>query len=204
MRTVPTLLAAAALVTPPGAAAQFTPSPTAATYITAGQVQEINALPGTDRQLVSQDIGKLNLAVGVIHRGASGPARAPSANPPERPCGVSQGTSSGARGISHDHQTETYIIISGGGTLVTGGEIMNGNRSAPESAVTTVLNGPSCSGIIVGDVVSRDVEVGDIVIIPAGVPHGWSNIPDHVDYLSVRPDPDRVIADYVNPALRLR
>jgi len=28
-------------------------------------------------------------------------------------------------------------------------------------------------------------------------------IPDHVDYLSVRPDPDRVLpAGYVNPAIR--
>ena len=200
MKTVPTLLFAAALACPAVAAAQ---GPTSATYITAEQVQQINALPGTDRQIVSQDIGKLNLAVGVIHRGASGPAAAGGGAPPQRPCGVSQGVSSGARGISHDHQTETYIIISGGGTLVTGGQIMNGNRSAADSPVSTVLNGPSCSGMIVGDVVSRDVKVGDIIIIPAGVAHGWSNIPDHVDYLSVRPDPDRVIADYVNPAIRL-
>jgi quercetin dioxygenase-like cupin family protein len=42
---------------------------------------------------------------------------------------------------------------------------------------------------------------GDVIIIPATVPHGWSNIPDHVDYLSVRPDPQRLIPDYVNPAV---
>ena len=65
--------------------------------------------------------------------------------------------------------------------------------SGPESIVTTTLNGPSCSGQIVGDVQKRDVVVGDIIIIPAGVPHGWANIPRHVDYLSVRPDPDRVL-----------
>jgi hypothetical protein len=35
------------------------------------------------------------------------------------------------------------------------------------------------------------------------VPHGWTDIGDHVDYLSVRPDPDRVLpAGYVNPALK--
>jgi quercetin dioxygenase-like cupin family protein len=46
------------------------------------------------------------------------------------------------------------------------------------------------------------VVVGDIVIIPAGVPHGWANIPRHVDYLSVRPDPDRVLpSDYVHPSI---
>ena len=64
-----------------------------------------------------------------------------------------------------------------------------------------VLNGPSCSGDITGTVVSRVVYEGDVIIIPAGVPHGWSSIPDHVDYLSVRPDPNRLIADYVNPAV---
>jgi len=46
------------------------------------------------------------------------------------------------------------------------------------------------------------VNPGDIVIIPATVPHGWINITDHVDYLSVRPDPDRVLpAGYVYPLL---
>ena len=45
----------------------------------------------------------------------------------------------------HLHQTETYYIVSGSGTLVTGGEIMNGNASAPDGNVTQVLNGPSCS-----------------------------------------------------------
>ncbi len=93
--------------------------------------------------------------------------------------------------------------MSGSGVLVTGGQILNGNRSAPNSNVTLVLNGPSCSGAIVGDVVSREVRVGDVIIIPAGVPHGWSSIPDHVDYLSIRPDPERYIAPYVNPALTL-
>ena len=109
-----------------------------------------------------------------------------------------------ASGIAHNGQTETYIIISGGGTLVTGGRIVNGRASAPESQVTQVLNGPSCSGPIVGDdVVKKVVKVGDIIIIPAGVPHGWEAIGDHVDYLSVRPDPDRVIPKlYTNPLLK--
>jgi quercetin dioxygenase-like cupin family protein len=87
---------------------------------------------------------------------------------------------------------------------VTGGKVMNGRKSAPESQVTKVLNGPSCSGSIVGDdVVKRVVNVGDIIIIPAGTPHGWADIPDHVDYLTVRPDPQRTIPElYTNPALK--
>ena len=79
--------------------------------------------------------------------------------------------------IAHDQQTEGYLIVSGGGTLVTGGKIVNGRKSAPESEVTKVLNGPSCSGTTVGaDIVKKVVKTGDIIIIPAGVPHGWTDI----------------------------
>jgi hypothetical protein len=192
-------------------------SPKAATYITDEQVKAVNALPGVDRQIISTDIGKLNLSVGIVHRGASNapprppagggaaPAQAAAAAQAE-PCGepssapAAPGT---ATGIAHDHQTETYIIVSGGGTLVTGGRIVSGRKSAPDSQVTLVLNGPSCSGRIEGaDVVKKVVKTGDIIIIPAGVPHGWIDITDHVDYLSVRPDPDRVLKPYLNPALK--
>src|SRR5207247_1624563 len=77
---------------------------------------------------------------------------------------------------------------SGSGTLVTGGKIVNGRKSPPESEVTKVLNGPSCSGMAVGaDIVKKVVKTGDIIIIPAMVPHGWTDITDHVDYLSFRP-----------------
>lgn len=204
--------AVAALLFP---ALAFAQSSKPATYITAEQVKTVNALPGVDRQIVNVDVGNTNLAVGVIHRGktgqppaaaAGGAAAAPAtpATPPE-PCGekgtVPPGSSTG---LWHQGQTETYLIISGSGTLVTGGKVMNGRKSAPTSEVTRVLNGPSCSGSIVGDdVVKRVVNVGDIIIIPAGTPHGWADIPDHVDYLSVRPDPQRTIPElYTNPALK--
>lgn len=187
-----------------------------ATYITADQVKMVNALPGVDRQIVNVDVGNTNLAVGVVHRGktgappaagAGGGGRAAAAAPaaPPEPCGekgtVPPGSSTG---LWHQGQTETYLIISGSGTLVTGGKVMNGRKSAPDSQVTKVLNGPSCSGSIVGDdVVKRVVNVGDIIIIPAGTPHGWVEILDHVDYLSVRPDPQRTISElYTNPALK--
>jgi quercetin dioxygenase-like cupin family protein len=46
------------------------------------------------------------------------------------------------------------------------------------------------------------VQAGDIILIPPGVLHAWSQITDQVTYLSVRPDPDRVLpAGYVNPLL---
>jgi len=176
---------------------------TYATYITEEEWQIVNELPGVDRQIVSRDIGQLNLSVGIIHRGAVERGSARDNQNVENPCGTqSNSRASGARGIMHMHQTETYYIASGSGTLVTGGEIYNGSASAPDSNVTTTLNGPSCSGLIVGDWVAKRVKEGDIIIIPAGTPHGWLEVPVHVDYLSVRPDPDRVLPDdYINPAL---
>jgi hypothetical protein len=199
------------------ASAAAAQSPKAATYISDAQVKSVNALPGVDRQIVSVDIGKLNEQVGIVHRGPSaapaagrgtaGGVSAGSPVPAAQACGEQASSQSGGSapgGIAHDHQTETYVIVSGRGTLVTGGHIVNGRKSAPDSDVTKVLNGPSCSGIIAGDdVVKRVVGPGDIIIIPATVPHGWTDIADHVDYLSVRPDPDRVLpAGYVNPAIK--
>jgi hypothetical protein len=212
--TLRVISAVAALLFPATALAQ-TSRP--ATYITAEQVKMVNALPGVDRQIVNVDVGNTNLAVGVVHRGRTGAppagggaagaggggAAAPAAAP--EPCGEKGTVPPGSpTGLWHLGQTETYMIISGSGTLVTGGRVMNGRRSAPDSQVTKVLNGPSCSGSIVGDdVVKRVVNVGDIIIIPAGTPHGWADIPDHVDYLTVRPDPQRTIPDlYTNPALK--
>jgi mannose-6-phosphate isomerase-like protein (cupin superfamily) len=201
-------------------------APTSATYITKEQVDAVNAAPGTDRQIQVLDMGKYQFAVGIIHRGPTGGAArgaAPAAGaaasgaaagggqgrgaaPAGEPCGM-QGTAptgpNVASGIAHDSTTEGYYIVSGSGTLVTGGHIMNGRRSGPDSEVTKVLNGPSCSGVMAGsDVVSRAVKTGDIIVIPAGVPHGWTNITDHVDYLSFRPDPDKVLAHgYTHPAM---
>jgi uncharacterized RmlC-like cupin family protein len=206
-KSLPVLLVTLVAVVPAQVSAQRAWSLREATYITAEQIDDVNELPGVDRQIVSRNIGDLNLSVGIIHRGATSGSM-PSGNESfgDRPCGVSAGgAASGARGIAHDHQTETYVIWSGAGTLVTGGQILYGNQSADDSGVTTVLNGPSCSGFIVGDVKKIDVKEGDVVIIPAGVPHGWAQIDDHVDYLSVRPDPQRVLADdYQHPEVELR
>ncbi|MGD9902975.1 MAG: cupin domain-containing protein [Vicinamibacterales bacterium] len=210
MRMLPAFAVLAVLAAAPAAHAQVeNMGPKGATYITDEDVKKVNALPGVDRQIVSVDVGKLNEAVGIVHRGSTRNAKPPAAPPANAPaplpCGEAMASApagSPGSGIAHDHQTETYVIVSGGGTLITGGRIVNGRKSAPNSAVTTILNGPSCSGAIAGPgVVTRAVKPGDIIIIPAGVPHGWSDIPDHVDYLSIRPDPDRVLKPYVNPAV---
>ena len=185
-----------------------------ATYITKEEVDAVNKTPGVDRTIRVMDIGHENFAVGIIHRGSTrNPAPPAGAGAgggggtaaAAEPCGMKgdpapAGTPSG---IAHDSQTEGYLIVSGAGEMVTGGHIHNGRESAPNAEVTTTLNGPSCSGAMMGnDVSKRQVKVGDIIIIPAGTPHGWSDIPDHVDYLSFRPSQRVLTAGYVNPAIK--
>ena len=101
--------------------------------------------------------------------------------------------------ITHDNQTEGYYIVSGGGTAFIDGKVVNGRRGTnnPDGGP----NGPGCGGgVAVG---SRKVElkVGDVLIVPPGVIHGWFDIPDHVDYLSFRPSHGVMKNGWVNPTI---
>lgn len=151
-------------------------------------VEEIEAVlnspeGGTDRQIRIVDMGDYNLAVGVIHREATEDDDGP------------------VTGIIHSRVTETYVVRSGSGTLVTGGTIPNPVELPASSEVVRILNGPTIYGENEGGR-ARRAEAGDVIIIPAGVFHGWTDIEDHVTYLSIRPDPDKVLeAGYVNPAV---
>jgi len=168
-----------------------------------------------DNTLRVIDMGTYQLSVGVVHRGALGGGNAAAAGGnaaaaggrgaapnPQPACGDQRAGATGPGGIYHDDTPETYVVISGSATLITGGAIVNGRRSPADSEVTTILNGPSCNGTMVG-YSSRQIKVGDVIVIPERVPHGFSAIPDHVTYLSVRPDLKKVLQHgYVNPALK--
>lgn len=141
--------------------------------------------PQGDQQVRVVDMGTYNLAVGVLHRG-------PTSDTPGGPI----------TGLVHTKVTETYVILSGAGTLVTGGTLANPRAFPANNEVVTVLAGPSSSGAIQNGTL-RPVKTGDVIIIPAGVPHGWTNVPDHVNYLSIRPDMEKVLpAGYVHPTVR--
>jgi hypothetical protein len=219
-KTILSMAFATAITAPVAVQAQS--KPTSATYITKEEVDTVNATPGIDRTIRVLDIGGEHFAVGIIHRvsaaaaaaargGAAGrgagAGRAGRGTPPPPDCGELAPTppaSGGATGmISHDFQTEGYLITSGGGTLITGGHIVNGRKTGPDSEVTTTLNGPSCGGTAFGnDLVRKVVKPGDIIIIPAGVPHGWSDIGDEVTYLSFRPSGQTLTPGYVNPTIK--
>jgi mannose-6-phosphate isomerase-like protein (cupin superfamily) len=165
----------------------FGQAPPQAVDILKADIDAVVAAPegGADRQIKVVDVGKLNVGVGVL---TQGPRKTAAGEP--------------VIGISHAQVTEVYYVLSGTGVLITGTEISDPAPLAPDSEVVKVAVGPSHRATFMGGA-RRPVAAGDVVVIPAGVLHGWVEIPDKVTYLSVRPDPDRVLpAGYVNPAIQ--
>ena len=79
--------------------------------------------------------------------------------------------------IVHLTGWEVHHIVAGTGTVVTGGRLMR-STGADGARVATIQDGES-----------RTVVVGDVVIIPAGTPHWYSEIRESVTYLEIHYDP---------------
>jgi hypothetical protein len=185
-------------------------APTTATYIMKEDIDKISATEQSqrtrDENVKIVDLGYENFALGIIHRGSTRTPAPPAAGDggaaAQAPsCGRAMATlppGGTPGGITHDFQTEGYIIISGGGTMFTDGYIVNGRHNDQNPAGGP--NGPTCGGMAY-DVKKVTVKVGDVVIVPPGVVHGWDDIPDHVDYLSFRPSQGVLQAGWVNPTI---
>jgi quercetin dioxygenase-like cupin family protein len=76
-------------------------------------------------------------------------------------------------------EIQAVLNLSGTGTLITGGAILNPREYPPDSDVVEVAVGPGILGTFAGGA-RRVVSAGDVVVIPAGMLHGWVEIPDHV------------------------
>jgi mannose-6-phosphate isomerase-like protein (cupin superfamily) len=157
-----------------------------ATDIKASEIQAVVDAPtgGTDRQIKVVDIGTHNVAVGVLRRGKTAPG-AP------------------ATAINHEHVTEVYYVVSGSGTLLTGGTVDNIRPSPPDGEIVKIAVGASNTGVFREPTQKRVVSTGDMVIIPAGVYHGFIDVADHIEYVSVRSDPNHVLpAGFVSPVIK--
>ena len=64
--------------------------------------------------------------------------------------------------------TEVYYIISGTGTLVTGGTVTNPRAVAADNEIVKVVVGPSNQGTFDKPAQRRKVGPGDVVVIPPG------------------------------------
>jgi len=145
-------------------------TPGVATDITAAQVQAfIKGAPqdrNSDRPMRVIDVGGYRVGVFGVFRPKGTPASATM------------------------HQTdvsETYYMLEGAGTLVTGGTLKKPVKPRQSNLGEWTDQG---SDSIEGGV-SRRIAKGDVVIIPGGVPHGWASLEGDITYLIVRADPSK-------------
>jgi len=140
--------------------------PLPATDVTAAQMAAfLKALPRNeinDLPVRVVDVGGYNVGVFGVFRPKNDPGDA----------------------IAHETRTsEVYYILEGGGTLVTGGKIVN-----PKPVPANRSPGPRGEKIEGG--VTRHVSKGDMIIIPGRTPHWWSSLDGDLNYMIIRPDPD--------------
>ena len=146
-----------------------------ATYIPKSEVQQYLKKAKkenlTDQQIRAVDIGKSNVAVGVVYRpkltGASSVAE-------------------------HDQVSEVYHIISGTATLMTGSDLVGAQRRPADNRAVKLLNGPGNDAKSIRNPATHNLKAGDVIVIPAGVGHWFTEIDDHIEYLMIRIDPDKV------------
>jgi hypothetical protein len=151
-----------------------------ATYI---PVSEMNAYLAKaikyniiDQQVRSVDLGKTRVGIGMITRGklAAGSAR---------------------KGLVAEHElvSEVYHIIDGSATLLTGPELVNSVKRPDNEKTVMLQNGPGWNSDSIVNPETHHLQAGDVIIIPAGTGHWFTEIPDHITYMMVRIDPDKVV-----------
>src|ERR1700678_650437 len=151
-----------------------------ATYI---PVSEMNAYLAKaikyniiDQEVRSVDLGKTRVGIGMITRGKliPGPARK-------------------GQVAEHEQVSEVYHIIDGSATLLTGPDLVNSVKRPDNEKTVMVQNGPGWNSDSIVNPQTHHLKAGDVIIIPAGTGHWFTEIPDHITYMMVRIDPDKVV-----------
>lgn len=93
----------------------------------------------------------------------------------------------------HDLVTEVYYVLSGSGTNRTGPELVDKKRRPADNRAVRLLNGPGNNAADIRDATTHELRAGDVFVIPAGTGHQFTRIDDHITYLMVRVDPDKVV-----------
>jgi mannose-6-phosphate isomerase-like protein (cupin superfamily) len=146
-------------------------------YVSEAEIQSYikRAIAGNivDQQVRAVDIGKSNVAIGVVHRGKLDAAAKDSV-------------------AEHDLVSEVYHVISGAATLVTGPDLVGKQRRPADNTAVKMLNGPGNNAASIRGGTTHQLKAGDVIVIPAGTGHLFTKIDDQITYLMIRIDPDKV------------
>ncbi len=77
----------------------------------------------------------------------------------------------------HDDETDVIYVVEGSATLVTGGTPFDGKVTAPGQFRAARLEGGE----------AREINRGDVLVIPAGVPHWFKEVRGPFLYFTVKP-----------------
>ena len=137
-----------------------------AAYIKRGFANDL-----TDQQIRQVSVGKSNVGIAVVTR-----KRLTTPNVV----------------AEHDLVSEVYHVISGTGTIELGPDLVGKERRNPNDNTVRLLNGPGNNAKAIRNAQLHDLKQGDVVVIPAGTGHRFTKIDDHITYLMIRIDPDKV------------
>ncbi|HET9271710.1 MAG TPA: ankyrin repeat domain-containing protein [Vicinamibacterales bacterium] len=76
----------------------------------------------------------------------------------------------------HDKETDIFYVVDGEATFVTGGKMVGGKLARPNQWLGTSIEGGE----------TRQLKKGDFIVIPAGVPHWFKDVPQSVNYYVVK------------------
>jgi mannose-6-phosphate isomerase-like protein (cupin superfamily) len=128
----------------------------------------------TDQQIRSLDIGRSNVQVALAHRG-------PLNEPSPRSVAV------------HNLVTEVYVVLSGSATNISGPELIDAQPRPDDYRAVVFLNGPGQNAEAITNGTEVQLKAGDVYVIPAGTGHQFTRIDDHITYIMIRIDPDKVV-----------
>jgi len=129
----------------------------------------------SDQPISHVESAEGRLGIGVVHRPVIAPGGPIAA-------------------ILHHKQSEVYRVMAGSGVLVTSTSMSEVVAIDPDGNIVRNLTGPSDRGVIDDIDNSQPIKTGDVIIIPAGVAHGFSQIDEAITYMVVRVDPERLVA----------
>jgi len=179
MKKIFQFITAIAIVAPVAILATSEPSSEAALLTAAMISQVIKAMPANaavDEALRTVDGGTANVGIFIVHR----------------PQETDQGCTIEHDTLVNDRTTSIFLVLDGAGTLVTGGKLTNPTPlSSDDPDLKLVGSGSRGKGIQNGQ--SRRINKGDVVVIPAGVPHGFSAIEKSITYEVVRVDSGKTL-----------
>ena len=76
----------------------------------------------------------------------------------------------------HDKETDTFYVLDGEATFVTGGTMTGGRVSRANQQVGTDIQGGQ----------THHLSKGDVIVIPAGTPHWFKEVPKPFTYYMVK------------------